>query len=73
MSNLKNDLRYPIVLRYFEALDADNWSRVAGILSVAEKDKSLEDAILKAHEGLDYESDVSLVQQVEKKLKEDEE
>lgn len=62
------DLRVPIILRYFEALDADNWERVDTILQDAQKDRQLEDIILKAHEGLDWESDVPLVQQVERKL-----
>jgi hypothetical protein len=67
-----NNLRYSIVLRYFEALDANNLDRVSDILAVAAKDSQLEDAILNLHKELDYESDVPLVQQVEQKLKEDE-
>jgi len=63
------DLIHPTILKYFEALDADNWERVDTILEEAQKDKKLEDSILKAHEGLDWDSDVPLVQQVEKKLK----
>ncbi len=64
------DLKHHIVLRYFEAIDAGYWDRVNSILEEAQKDKQLEDIILKAHDGLDWDSDIPLVQQVEKKLKE---
>lgn len=60
----RKDCMQDLVLAYFEAIDANNWTKVDDILALAQQDQTLETALCFLHQQIECLSDTPYVRQI---------